>query len=76
MDRVILILFALLSLFIGYVYLFRPELAYKWDNSQRHFRGVERSAQDAKWESRARRRGISAIILGIFLLAIVTGVIS
>jgi len=76
MDRVILGVFALLSFYVSYVYLFNHEQAYKWDNSQRHFRGVERGAQDSAWEARARRRGVSALLLGLFLLAIVTGVIS
>ena len=75
MDRVILIMFAALSLFVGYVYLFKPDLAIKWDNSQRHFRGVERKSQDEAWRRRARHRGVSAFILAVFLLAIASGVL-
>jgi hypothetical protein len=75
MAQVILALFALLSLYIGYVYLFNHEQALKWDNSQRLFRGASNTVQDEAWYRRARRRGISAILLGVFLLAIVAGVL-
>jgi hypothetical protein len=75
MDRVFLGVFALLSFYVGFVYLFNQAQALRWDNSQRQLRGLSEVRQDATWEARARRRGISAFFLGAFLLAIVLGVL-
>jgi hypothetical protein len=75
MDKMILGLFGVVCLYIGYIYLFNHERAFQWDNSQRLFRGVSKTIQDEAWQRRARRRGVSAILLGVFLLAIVAGVL-
>lgn len=75
MDRAFLVVFALLCFFIGFVYLFRPALAMKWDNSRRRVLGQDDVRQNEAWEARARRRGIMSIVVGILFLAIAVGVI-
>jgi hypothetical protein len=75
MDRVLLSLFALLSFYIGYAYLFNHDLAARWETSRRRTLGQDDLVRDSKWEARARFRGISAIVLGLFLLAVATGMV-
>jgi hypothetical protein len=75
MDRVVLGTFALVSFYIAYAYLFKPDLAAHWDSSQRRARGLEAVKRDQAWERRARRRGLAALALGLFLVGIVTGVL-
>ena len=75
MANVILGLFALLCFFIGYVYLFNPTLAVKWDNSRRQMLGQGSVRQNQAWKAQAKRRGIMSIIVGILFLAIAAGVI-
>ncbi|MBZ0301409.1 MAG: hypothetical protein K8J31_16800 [Anaerolineae bacterium] len=75
MDRVLLAVFALLSFYVAYAYLLNQELAARWETSRRRTLGQDDLIRDSKWESRARFRGMSALILGLFLLAIVTGVL-
>ena len=75
MDRMILSLFALLSFYIGFVYLFRRDLAARWDSSRKRALGRADVVRDKAWEAGATRRGASALVVGVLLLAIVTGVL-
>lgn len=75
MGDVLLGLLALLSFYIGYVYLFNQELAASWDGAWMKMLGNRTLERTERWESRAKRRGISAIILGLLLLGLMTGVI-
>ena len=75
MGNVLLGLLALLSFYIGYVYLFNQDLAAKWDSSRMRVLGNQVLERNERWENRAKRRGISAIIVGLLLLGLLTGVI-
>lgn len=75
MGNVLLGLLALLSFYIGFVYLFKPELAARWDGARLKMLGNRTLERNERWESRAKRRGISAIIVGLLLLGLMTGVI-
>jgi hypothetical protein len=75
MGNVLLGLLALLSFYIGYVYLFNQDLAARWDSSRMKMLGSRVLERNEHWEARARRRGISAIIVGLLLLGLMTGVI-
>ena len=75
MGNIILGILAVLSFYIGWVYLFKHDLAEKWDSNRRRALGQSNLVRNAAWEVRATRRGISAIIVGILLIAMMTGVI-
>ncbi len=75
MDQLLLGLLALVSFYIGYVYLFRHDLAHRWDASRRKVLNQTDVIRNATWEARARRRGISAIVVGVLLLAIAAGIL-
>jgi hypothetical protein len=75
MGDVLLGLLALLSFYIGYVYLFNQDLAARWDGARMKMLGNRTLERTERWENRAKRRGISAIIVGLLLLGLMTGVI-
>lgn len=75
MGNVLLGVLALLSFFIGYVYLFNLDLAARWDGARMKMLGNHVLERNERWENRAKRRGISAIIVGLLLLGLMTGVI-
>jgi hypothetical protein len=75
MDRVLLGMLAVLSFYIGYIYLFNRDLAARWDSSRRRTLHQSELIRNAVWEARATRRGIFAFISGFLLLAIMTGVL-
>ncbi len=75
MGNAFVSLFAVLCFFVGYVYLFDRERAAKWDNSRRRVLKQDNLTRNAAWEAKATRRGIYAIVTGVLLLGIVSGVL-
>jgi hypothetical protein len=75
MGNALLGLLAVLCFYIGVVYLFKRDLAARWDASRRRALSQSDLLRDARWEASATRRGVFAIIAGVILLAIMTGVL-
>lgn len=75
MDRVLLGILAGLSFYIGYVYLFNRDLAARWDSSRRRALKQSELVRSAAWEAGATRRGVTAVIAGVILIAIMAGVL-